>query len=396
MTNTDRFFTRLPVNEIPLSELLLEEHLFYNVPRDWFLVITDIRNSTQAVQDGEHQTVNLVATGSIIAVLNIAYKADITIPFFFGGDGASFLVPASILPMVRDALVIHRHNTLKSFGIDLRVGIISVNEIYVSGQELRICKFRAGETLVIPIVLGEGLNYAEKKIKSGIGEQDEVENPEFTLDLSGMQCRWARIQPPDPNYEVVSLIVICRAGANQRRVFATVFNKVDEVYGLVVKRRPISIAKLKLTTAIARIRLEMRTRFAKYKPVLILMQWIRTLLGYFYFKTKPGKKYLNSLVEMTDTLVVDGKINTVISGSVEQRKKLEGFLEELEAGGQIVYGLHVSNESVMSCYVRNLNDKHIHFVDGGNGGYTKAAMMIKQKLGLASEGARRSVDAVQN
>jgi hypothetical protein len=33
----------------------------------------------------------------------------------------------------------------------------------------------------------------------------------------------------------------------------------------------------------------------------------------------------------------------------------------------------------MSCYVRNLNDRHIHFIDGAEGGYTKAAGVIKQK-----------------
>ena len=33
----------------------------------------------------------------------------------------------------------------------------------------------------------------------------------------------------------------------------------------------------------------------------------------------------------------------------------------------------------MSCYVGNLNDGNIHFIDGAEGGYTKAAGMIKQK-----------------
>jgi hypothetical protein len=30
--------------------------------------------------------------------------------------------------------------------------------------------------------------------------------------------------------------------------------------------------------------------------------------------------------------------------------------------------------------VRNVNDKHIHFIDGAEGGYTKAAGMIKRKV----------------
>ena len=54
-------------------------------------------------------------------------------------------------------------------------------------------------------------------------------------------------------------------------------------------------------------------------------------------------------------------------------------LNKLEAEGEIFYGLYVSKESVMSCYVRHLNDRHIHFIDGAEGGYTKAAGMIKQK-----------------
>ena len=34
----------------------------------------------------------------------------------------------------------------------------------------------------------------------------------------------------------------------------------------------------------------------------------------------------------------------------------------------------------MSCYVRNMNDKHVHFVDGAEGGYTKAAGVLKKKI----------------
>src|SRR3954465_4565160 len=72
--NNDLFYSRLPVNEIPLSDLLTEEHLFYKVPANWYVVITDIKNSTAAIQEGLHEAINLVATGSIVALLNIAFK----------------------------------------------------------------------------------------------------------------------------------------------------------------------------------------------------------------------------------------------------------------------------------------------------------------------------------
>jgi hypothetical protein len=47
--------------------------------------------------------------------------------------------------------------------------------------------------------------------------------------------------------------------------------------------------------------------------------------------------------------------------------------------GEIIYGIYVSKESVISCYVRNLKDKRIHFISGAEGGYTKAAGMIRRK-----------------
>ena len=95
---------------------------------------------------------------------------------------------------------------------------------------------------------------------------------------------------------------------------------------------------------------------------------------------KTGKVYLHNLVELSDTLVIDGKINTVISGTTHQREQLVDALTKLEKDGEILFGLYVSTESVMSCYVRNLNDRHVHFVDGAEGGYTNAASIIKRKL----------------
>ena len=96
-TNNDLFYTRLPVNEIPLSELLMEEHLFFKIPANWHVIITDVKKSTIAIEQGLHETVNLIATGSIVAVLNIVYKANLSVPFFFGGDGATFIIPPTIV-----------------------------------------------------------------------------------------------------------------------------------------------------------------------------------------------------------------------------------------------------------------------------------------------------------
>ncbi|MGZ8522866.1 MAG: DUF3095 domain-containing protein [Chitinophagaceae bacterium] len=376
----DMFYSKLPVNEISLSELLTEDHLFYKVPDNWHVVITDVKSSTQAVKEGLHETVNLLATGSIVAVLNIVYKYRLTVPFFFGGDGATFIIPPSILDAAIKALVMHQQNTQRNFNLVLRVGTVPVADIYKDGHELNITKLRAAHLFSIPVLLGDGLTYAEKIIK---GEDYILATSGSTheeLDLAGMQCRWDKIKPPQNSNEVVSLLVVAGDGVRQADAFKKVIDRLDEIYGAPDNRKPISIPMLKLKATMEKIGLEMRVRFNGLRPFYLLGNWIKSLLGYFYFQTKKGKEYLHQLVDMSDTLVIDGKINTVISGTSQQRNLLETELDKLEQDGDISYGLYVSIESVMSCYVRSLNENHIHFVDGAEGGYTKAAGMLKRKI----------------
>jgi len=343
------------------------------------VVITDVKNSTAAVAGGLHETINLIATASIVAVLNITYKANLTVPFFFGGDGATFILPPTPLESVMRALQKHRDNTKTNFNLDLRIGHLPVAEIYERGHELRISKLRTSEFFSIPVVLGDGLMYAEKKIKGPDYLLAPFSLTEDVLDLTGMQCRWDRIKPPKNIYEVVSLLAIARGSVNQSLAFKKVIDSVDAIYGTVQNRTPITVEKLRLKSTLAKIGLEVRARMGGFNIFNFINTWIRTNLGYFYFKTRKGRVYLHNLVSTSDTLVIDGRINTVISGTAEQREMLVNELNKLEAEGEILYGYHISKESVMSCYVRNINDKHIHFIDGAEGGYTKAAGVIKKK-----------------
>jgi Protein of unknown function (DUF3095). len=379
-SSSDVFYTRLPVNEIPLRDLLTEEHLFYRVPETWHVIITDIKKSTLAVEQGKAETVNLLATGSIVAVLNIAYKAHLTVPFFFGGDGATFIIPESILTVTLQALRIHQENTEKNYRLNLRVGSVPVSDIYKEGHLLRITKLRASQLFSIPVVLGDGLTYAEKIIKGENYSLDLTSSKLSALDLSGMQCRWDKIKPPQDYDEVVSLIVTAKESEKQAEAFKKVIDKLDEIYGEAERRKPISVPMLKLKSTLEKISQEMRVRFGGYRPIYLLNKWITSLLGHFYFRTRKGRQYLVQLVDLSDTLVIDGKINTVISGTLQQREQLIAALNELETQGFIHYGLFVSKESIMSCYVRNLNEDHIHFVDGSEGGYTKASVMLKRKF----------------
>ena len=380
IVSNDQFYSQLEVKRIALCELLSDEQFFVAIPKDWHVIITDIKGSTQAVVNGNHQDVNLIATGSIVTVLNIAFSMNITIPFFFGGDGATFIVPPSLIDKLMQALASYRANTFANFKLELRTGTVPVADIYSKGHKINIAKFSSSEHFSIPIVLGGGLDYAEKIIKGEdyliTRHQPQIEE----LDLTGMQCRWDTIPPPQNKQEIVTLLITSRDVNQQAKAFRTILQKIDELYGTQEVRQPISVSKLKLKTTFRRLGLEMRVQLGRIKWVELFKNWFVTFSWYLYFNTVKGKTYLKSLVEMSDTLVIDGKINTVITGTADQRTALQKLLDQMELNGDIIYGLHISNASVMSCYVRNLDDDHIHFVDGSDGGYTQAAKMLKAKL----------------
>lgn len=376
----DHFYSNLSINKLNLSSLLLKKNRFKAIPDDWSVIITDIKSSTHAVDSGLHEDVNLIATGSIVTVLNIAFKAGILVPFFFGGDGATFIIPSSIVGDTMKALLKYRKNSLQNFNLELRTGIVTVKEIYNQGYSLKICRFNSGETFSIPIVLGDGLDYAERIIKGEDYLLSGHESTDDEIDLTGMQCRWDKIQPPEHSEEVVTLIAIAQDNEKQAEIFSKIIHHLDQIYGSPEKRKPISIPKLVFRTSFNNLGREMRNQLGKIKWLGLVKNWFVNMYAFVYFRTDSGKRYLKQLVEMSDTLVIDGRINTVITGTEKQRIDLQQALQHLEDKGEIAYGIYVSGESVMSCYVRDFEDEHIHFVDGADGGYTKAAGVLKQKL----------------
>lgn len=371
----EHFYTGLPLRRMRLRDLLKSGELSLPVPPDWLVVVTDIRGSTRAVEAGRQEDVNLVAVGAIVLALNIAWEQHIGIPFFFGGDGATLLLPASLQNAVESVLKHYQATVLSAYELELRVGSVPVADVYAAGKRLQLSKYSSGQ-LAIPVVLGDGLQYAEMLVK---GAEAGTVTATGDADLSGVQCRWDHIAVPEDKEEIVTLMVAARQEARQGEVYSQVITKIDEIYGQAEKRRPLSTARLHFQSGLSKLSREMRFRLGQLPFWELLVTWVKNLYGHIWFRTEAGKAYMHSLVERADTLVLDGRINTIMSGSAAQRRALSAALDELEDAGLLYYGLHTGQASVMTCFVRDLKDDHIHFIDGEQGGYTQAAKMLKAK-----------------
>ena len=119
------FYKRLQKQSNGLVELLSDEKVFNHVPEDWYVFVVDIEKSTLAIRKGMHKEVNLSATGSIVTVLNEFKKTnkEIRIPYFFGGDGTTFIIPGKFKTRVLSVLENYRHHVQNTSGLILKVGL---------------------------------------------------------------------------------------------------------------------------------------------------------------------------------------------------------------------------------------------------------------------------------
>src|SRR5690606_21969351 len=109
-------------------------------PADWLLVITDVRGSTKAIEQGRYKDVNALGVSSIIALRNAL--SGLELPFVFGGDGATLLVPCSVEDTVRATLLALSELAREAFSLELRCGVVPLAELSARGHAVKVAKFR--------------------------------------------------------------------------------------------------------------------------------------------------------------------------------------------------------------------------------------------------------------
>ncbi len=381
MSHSRYFYRDLVAGQKGLAALFGEPSAFRQVPTDWAVVMLDVAGSTAAVSAGFHHEVNLTATGGIVAVLNVVHAADpdLEVPYFFGGDGATFLLPTEVLDDVLEVLDQYQLQVARTMQLTLKVGAHSVAKARAKGHDVRLAKVLVNGQLTLPVVLGTGVKYAEGIIKAVLDHRQEDLEPQG-VNLEGMECRWDEVAPPRAQEKVICLLVDCPDEALQAESYSRVAGQIDAIFGVHELRQPISGAKLKLDLAISKTRREMMLRLERFSFYALLREWAVTLFGPIYFRySKAGRAYLKQVVALCHTLMLDGTFNAVLTGTPQQIVELEAFLFEEEAKGRLQFGLHVTHASLMSCYVLDREHDHAHFVDGTEGGFTSAAKALKAK-----------------
>ncbi|NEQ05900.1 MULTISPECIES: DUF3095 domain-containing protein [unclassified Moorena] len=391
---TDFFYANLPLLENFID--ITDSQNFKSVPRDWYVVISDIIGSTQAIESGRYKEVNLLGACSIVAVLNIAGNLDI--PFVFGGDGATLLIPPSLFALAREALLATSQLARGEFGMELRVGAVPMSDVRVNDYDVKLAKLKVSENYYQAIFTGDGLTYATELIKHSNTSQFYLyQNPtdKAKADLSNLECRWQDI--PSKYGETISLIV--KATSNQQNLanltYRAIIEKIDTIYGSEEVLNPVDENYLNLGFSYQNLSPETRlcaqSNKLSHRMLYFAKICLENLLGWLLMKLKVtlpdgdwGAYKLNAIAA-TDYRKFDDILRMVIAGNEVQRKQLTDYLEKNYKQGKLVYGLHISDRALMTCLVFERHGRQVHFVDGADGGYAVAAKDMKDRLKLIAD-----------
>lgn len=376
------FYRDLPVCTTFLD--VARPEVYVDAPLDWVAVAADIRGSTEAVAAGRYRDVNLVGASVIVAVLNAVRGHDV--PFVFGGDGATLLVPASFRGPVEAALRATRHMATVDFGLDLRIGCVPVADAVAAGFAVRVARVLMAVNYEQAMFTGGGLRWAEEQIKTpGTGYGLDRASPDDRADFSGLECRWRDI--PSRHGETLALLVRA-VDPEDLGVYRAVLEHVEEIFGGSDASRPVSLHGLQPTFSPRHLARESRvqSRSALSRAGHTLKIWAQQVLLVVFVRldittgTTYWPDYLRLLVETSDHRKYDDMLRLVLSATPEQNRRLEAYLEAGAVAGRLVYGLHTTDRAHMTCLVFERMGRQVHFIDAADGGYAMAARDLKRRL----------------
>lgn len=390
---SERFYSEIPI--VQSFAEAVREGSYRRLPNDWHVLVADITQSTKALDWGMYKHVNILGAACIMSVLNIC--GDIEIPFVYGGDGAIMCVPASLLSKAEDALLATKLTALKNFKLQLRAGSVSVADLERAGKDVLVSRWRVSPDCVQAVFAGSGIDAAEEMIKEKAERARIVELGGDYIpqaDFSGLECRWQDIRPRIG--EIVCLIVksLRTDVATAAAMYQEVLSKVAEIYGDESSSNPLSLRNLHLSfdprslmgeTLVRSEAPSWRSRIAYLAKLQLLVAfgWVSMRFGLVVRGIEWGK-YKEVLIRNTDNRRFVGSYRQVLAGTPDQRAKLSEYLESRFRAGDLVYGIHVSDRALMTCLVFDYIGRHLHFLDGADGGFTLAAKDMKSRYKLAT------------
>jgi len=264
---------------------------------------------------------------------------------------------------------------------------VPVSILTSRGAAVLVGRYEPSPGSAYAVFRGGGIELLERAVK-GTGEPalarlamvEDSEDDGVTPDLTGLSCRWTPVQAA--RGRMVSLVL--RAADH-----ASLHAEIARIAG-VPNLKAVSEEALEARWPPQGLEREARARHGKWPlPLMKLLVGLDTLIAYVFvhFGLRLGrfdaKRYVGEVAKgAVDFARFDESLCVVFDCPADRVDAVRAYLDECAKSGDLRYGMCVSDHAVMTCLVTSAAaGQHVHFVDGGDGGYTRAATELKAKAG---------------
>lgn len=364
---------------------------YKDVPQSWYVVLCDIENSTQAIQAGKYKEVNFVGAACIMVLVNTLREPKL--PYVFGGDGATVLLPSECIERAKDALNSVQELSQAQYGLTLRVAFVPIYELQGEAFTFKLAKYSLSKDLSIALFSGNGFFEAERRAKAPQGEKYLLKshlNLDKGANLSGLECRWESF--PSSKGEILSVLVKARSDRSEvaSGVYQEIIEEIEVICGTKEEVNPATLNKLKLNTQLNELSIEKKARSYKQnflgQSFFLLKILVENVLGklLMFLNLKAigidWGLYKKQVVNHSDFWKFDDTLRFVFDVSPAQKRALLASLEAKKREGKLFYGTHSSKSALMTCLIFDRQGEHVHFIDGADGGYANAALQLKEEM----------------
>ena len=361
-----------------------DERRYAPLPDTWVLGVSDVVGSTKAIEAGRYKAVNMVGASMISAAMNAFGHREF--PFVFGGDGAGLAISPEHEPALRDAMARTQTWAKEETGLEIRAAIIPVSEVRNAGQDLRVARYQAAPSVTYAMFTGGGITWADGEMKADRYAVYPAP-PGAQPDLTGRSCRWTPIKAG--NGLILSILAL-PAGEGTSARFSRLVQDVLEILGELDRDgHPVPVNAHELVWPPEGLDLEVaatrgrKTRLRRKIELLghSLFQWVLDRTEKTAGRYDP-MEYRRELSRNSDFRKFDDGLRLTVDCTEELAHQVETRLSVAKTTGVAVYGVYRQDTALMTCLVPSaVSDDHMHFIDGGGGGYAQAARMLKAQLG---------------
>jgi len=356
---------------------VLEDDFYRPVPDDWLIAVSDVVGSRKAIAAGQYKAVNMAGVAVISALMNALDTQ--TLPYIFGGDGASIICSPADRDVVAETMAKTVTWVKEDLGLTLRAALVPVSAVRAQGYDVLVQATRVSEAINNYAFRGGGLSRAEALMKAG--EYAVPPAPSGSRpDLTGMSCRWSPIKPD--HGKIVSIII--EPGEGRAGEFAGIAQKLLDLVG---PRGGSPMPAAGPTGTWPPEGLELEARATRGERPLALRRaglYLWTFLSWFIMRfnvrigTFSARHYKQFTSLNTDYRKFQDGLRITVSLGDAELGKLTEFLEDERKAKNLRYGLCVQDSAILTCYVPSVtSDAHFHFLDGADGGYARAAENMK-------------------